>query len=719
MSSIELSNVAEAVERLSAEVVIHREATHTWSVFGEPTAGKTAVLDGLQERLAAQPGVLPILIDPPSRAYDAGHVALVQLAEALTDDQQKLANIKDPERPWEDKLRYVRAWLQRDPSRVVLLADEPRGWAPRDSYFSAFVSDIQEMVFDGLAVAAVTAGAPPFHVRHFHRLDLEPASDHEGVLARIDAPSLTEAREVVAAGFGDALGRMSPLQTRLLVAIAALDADELRRFDPGLTEDRSELVATLLRLVETETAANDLRVAWLRLAAVREPFEDDLLEHLGVFDLADVEQAILRQCLLFQRHDRLVLHGSLRRIPAMTEQLPPGTHELLASYYREKFISSGGDDSGRLRDAVEAFHHASSAGIVALDEYRPFFVEQLNILGYHLSYEQRNFESAAAVFGTALKWDPDNPYALHYRAFNLERLARDPQEVESLYRRAVERAPGHTWFRSRLISFLISEARIDDAWREWLLAIDALDVDRAETFYYSLHLHVARMFVYRGELTFAETVLRAVPAHIRRDPRFVAIADRLEVLRETNEVGSHVPAPLMRPEWWRYGPNLLHDDVGGIARSRWLAGRVTAVDEDVIVLDVADVVGTERPVYGAAVFPHVSWAAWWEGPGRESDLKPGTFVEVGFYGDGETTTGVAIAYPKLRWRDLTRHDDDDPDRFARVAAKGLVENSVSTGVVASTANVSSAPADTDPNKQSGSVNGGSQGESENDPQPSD
>jgi len=668
MATSEPYNASDAVELLLAEVLEHREAKHTWSVLGEPTAGKTEVLDGLYQRLAEEEDVTPILLSPPPRAYDAAHVALVELAEAARQNRSNLEVIRDPSKSWRTKTKRVETWLERE-SRVVLLADEPSSWSPGDTYFRTFIQDIWAMVLDGHGTATVTAGPTPFRVPHHHPLRLHPASDPEGVLRAIDASVLAAARDSVAARFNDALANTSRLQVRLLVAIAALDESALERIDPKLIEHRAELVGTLLRLVDSHADARPLRDVWLHLAAVREPFDDALLSRVGGDHLSAIGQAVLHQCLLFRRRDHLVLHESLRRIPSMTERQPPGLHSLLADYYRERFNAAGGASRGRLRDAIEAFHHASCAGIVALETFRPFFVDQLNILGYHLSFERQQWQRAAEVFGVALQWEPRNAYAAHYRAFNLDRTVSepgavvDPEEVERLYRQAIEEAPEHAWFRSRLITFLIAEARIDEAWSEWLQAVEEIEPDLNEQLYYGLHLHVARSFLYRGELEHTDAVLRGVPAAIRSDERFMAIQQRLETLREARDAGSYVPAPYLRPRWWDQ-PKILPD---AERLTRWLAGRVSEVDGDVIEVDVADIVPRKEPIYGRLELPMDSLVRWWRGPGDARELQPGTFIEIGFYGAGDEPLGVAVGHPRLRWPDLTR-PQEDPDRYLRTAA---------------------------------------------------
>lgn len=343
-------------------------------------------------------------------------------------------------------------------------------------------------------------------------------------------------------------------------------------------------------------------------------------------------------------------------------------HGLLAAYYRHRFDDPQAGVPARLRDSIEAFHHASSAGIVELDNYRPFFVDQLNILGYHLSVDQKDPERAAEVFKVALTWDPRNAYAAHYRAFNLDSLAGtpgsavDPHEVERLYRQAVKERPEHPWFRARLINFLVAEARIDEAWTEWLLANEAIGPDPPEYVYFGLHLHVARNLLYRGELEHAESVLRALPLELVSDERFAVIKERVAALREARDNGSYVPAPYLKPGWWRW-PKLVPER----GLSRWLAARVSGVSADAVELDVADIAPGVRPVYGGLELPLDALAAWWRGPGELSTLEPGDFVEIGFYGDDDVAEALAFRHPRIRWPDLAR-PNEDPDRYLRAAA---------------------------------------------------
>lgn len=663
VATAELKNVDDAVETIAREVGRQSRPGGTWSVLGEPTAGKSAVIEQLHWRLTNDSAIHSILVAPPPRALDGAHAALVDIAEGLDLKPAVLNVIRDPQASWDEKLNRVRTALGRE-GQFVLLLDSPASWSPDDTYFTKFVHDIWDLVFGGRGISVVTAGPTPFRVPGHHAVHLDPASNPDAVLEAITAPCLNVAKALVQQRFHASLPTISPLQIRLLVAIGALRESALERIDATAVEHRAELVDVLATLVDEQS--HGLRDLWLGLAAVREPFDRELLDLLKLHELPERDAAIATECLLFPRRGGLLLHESLRVIDTLLEHDSAAVHRTLAKYYRHRFTDPASGARARLRDSIEAFHHASSAGIVELETYQPFFVDQLNILGYHLSIVEHDPQTAADVFNIALSWDPNNAYAAHYRAFNLERQVGsgttvDVDEVERLYRLAVDGEPYHAWFRSRLITFLIALGRIDEAWSAWLEANEAFGPDTSESVYNGLHLHVARDLLYRGELRLTATVLRGVPPEIATEPRFRAIADRLWALREAQEHGSYVPAIYLKPDWWLH-PNLLRNT----GLTRWLAAKVIAVSEDTVELDVADITPGHRPEYGYLELPTETLSGWWREPVDATWLGAGDFIEIGFY-DETGRQVVAVRHPPRRWADTTASGGDDPDRYLRAA----------------------------------------------------
>jgi hypothetical protein len=663
--AVEVHSVEDGAEKVARELEAGSVSGGTWSVLGEPTAGKSAVLESLHERFAASDWIQPILVTPPPRANDAAHAALIDLAEGLDLKEQALDVIRDPTATWEEKLRRVRHALGHE-RRFVLLLDQPDAWAPSETYFTSFVHDIWNLVFNHVGISTVTAGPAPIPVKRRREFYLAPVSDPRAVLDAIDAPSLAAAKYHVQDRFGASLPSISPLQIRLLVAIAALSEPDADRIDASAVDHRAALVDILVNLVDDDSPP--LRDVWLHLSAVREPFAHDLLGLVKWRELTHRDAAIVKQCLLFPRRGGLLLHESLRAINQLLDYDKTAVHGLLAKYYRHRFDDPEAQVPARLRDSVEAFHHASNAGIFELETYKPFFVDQLNILGYHLSVDEQDPATAAEVFHVALGWDPVNAYAAHYRAVNLDRQVGipgavvDPEEVERLYRLAVDQQPDHPWFRSRLINFLIARSQIDEAWLAWLEAAECFGSDPSESVFNGLHLHVARNLLYRGEFRHAQTVLRALPPEVANEPRFRAIRDRLWALREAEEHGSYVPAIYLKPEWWRH-PNKLRNT----GLKRWLAAKVVGASSDEVELDVADITPGAPPEYGHLDLPLETLRGWWRESADVSTLEPGEFLEIGFYDeDGQRVD--AVRHPRLRWDDWTYPTENDPDRYLRAAS---------------------------------------------------
>ena len=255
MAEIQLHNVEDAVEEI-VRGVESASSGGTWSVLGEPTAGKSAVLERLCDYFKQEGTVRPVLVTPPPRAYDAAHAALIDLAEGLELNQTALAAIQDPQTAWSSKLQRVGNALRRE-GRVVLLLDEPDSWSPLETYFTEFVRDIWNLVFDRVGLTTVTAGSTPFLVRGHHAIRLDPASNPDAVLAAIDAPALRAAKDAVAFRFQTSLPSVSPLQIRLLVAIAALSEPGMASTIGGSSSTSRLMVRLSTRRTTTMQADGD------------------------------------------------------------------------------------------------------------------------------------------------------------------------------------------------------------------------------------------------------------------------------------------------------------------------------------------------------------------------------------------------------------------------------------------------------------------------------
>jgi tetratricopeptide (TPR) repeat protein len=314
---------------------------------------------------------------------------------------------------------------------------------------------------------------------------------------------------------------------------------------------------------------------------------------------------------------------------------------------------------------MEAFFFASGTGDQSLlARVRPHFSEQLDALGWTLSYEHKQFDAAAEVFAQALRWNADDDYAHHYRAYNLDRLGVQRSQVEEHYATAVELNPEHVWWHSRLISFLVTQGRVDEARQRWDDAEYALGIADGEGdafLYETLHGWVMSTLLHRGELAFAREVLDDVPDWARSEAAgFGSLERRLEALYQAHELGAFVPAQRLKPKWWTEGPSLLQDRLGDDRRLiRWLAGRVERVDQDGVTLRAAEVAPGQRAA------PRVAWTTIdldeFDAMCRDAEparsLLEGRHVEIGVYAGGpnarELGPETLIRVHALRdWDDL-------------------------------------------------------------------
>jgi hypothetical protein len=239
-----------------------------------------------------------------------------------------------------------------------------------------------------------------------------------------------------------------------------------------------------------------------------------------------------------------------------------------------------------------------------------------------------------------VEWDVEDDYGHHYLAFNLDVLGKHPQRVEEHYLRAIELDPLNVWWRSRWSNFLITRGRMPEAQAAWNAATDALglpDQDADPRVYESLHLWVARLLVHRGQIDFADKVLRAIPPEVFLEhPGLRAIQRRLRFLVEAARTRVVFPLTIPPERWWR-GPHLcaLQTESGKTLR-RWLAGRIQEIDDDGVHLVVAEPPAEQM---GQPRFLSMSFSfSDFDRCSRDesaSTLKAGRFVEIGVYGDEE------------------------------------------------------------------------------------
>lgn len=648
-----------------------------WQVSGPATAGKSALLSALRETLSGR-GLCPVLLRPPLASFDSASAVLADLAGGLHAHglvNGQIARWQEPA-PFAEKLRTALGWLEDTADRVVLLIDEPGRWpsrSPEDDRFSAHAREVARALTGRVRCRRVVAGPPseadlsPVRVIHLQRAS-EPGP---WLCDRATWGPLADAAEELWCRAGDRLAPLSPLDLRLLVAITFVSSVETALQALGDPAGRRAFARELARRLDADAHFRPATKTWARLALLRRPFDEALLAVLGATGLSADVQAIVRACLLYEEEGKLVLHETLR-LDAREHGWLGGaeerdTHSTIAHHYADAFQARGS-----LADELEAFFHATRAADARLlAELRPLLSDQLDAMGRELSRVNRDYTGAVRVFERSLEWDPENDYAHHYLAFNLDVQGTEPARVEEHYQRAIALAPENTWWRSRWVSYLVTRGRTAMARQAWDDALDALalpDPDASPEIYENLHLWVARLLIHRGQLDFADHVLRGIPSEIKhRHPGLRSLARLLSRLIEARAARAVFPLSVEVARWWD-GPHLAaRRDREGRALARWLPGRIDAIDEGVVSLLVAEPPGSggASPRYGhidisRAEFDRASRDE------RSEDLSAGRFVELAFYGDAEEPV-IRVHRPgPFRDEDLPPLFPD-PARYLRTA----------------------------------------------------
>jgi tetratricopeptide (TPR) repeat protein len=661
----------EKVSDLIANEIRKRKAGPgaVFQVLGPPTSGKSALLVLLKERLEKE-GITAIKVAPPPHAPDAGPSALVEVGTGLKEAgliDGKITRLLEPGRSYSEKVRDIRTWLDEGSQKckLVLLCDEPSSWEVRsreDEYFSVHAGEAVGMLCGPARCTRVVSGALPKGVIPSKVISLKLSTWTKSWLndgrawGSLEAPAAS-----LLSYYGDRMDRFSPLQVRLLVGLAELisvrDVGDLID-NRGSRRDISRRFAGAL---SRRPSLEALRSIWSSLALVRRPFPEDLLAEMGGDRLEETDLDLLEKCLLYEEAGGFKMHemlkADIRDVPGCgSRDEVLDTHRKLVDWYETE--SSRGTGAGGLVDEMEAFHHATMTGdCKCTDRLKPFFIDQLNVLGRELSRTFRNYEEAAKVFEKALRCDPEDDYAHHYLAFNLDVMASDPARVEKHFMKAIELNPDHAWWHSRMISFLVTRGRAVEARRAWDEALDALGLPDAggdQYVYENLHLWVAHLLIHRGRIDFAQEVLDGIPKElIANHEGFGAVKRRMEALLEARRRGAYVPVRYLGKDWWKKGPFLLHERIpGGSSLKRWFAGCIEEVSEEAVFLRVASVeTGGDQAPESGRLSVSIEDLNRWGAMIDYSELGAGTFLEIGEYRGEGNEMKLALVHRPLAWLD--------------------------------------------------------------------
>lgn len=670
------------VDQLQNDWLAELPTERFWQVQGGHFAGKSTLLRRLAAS-ASDEGYVAVLVQPPERAPDAGMAAMLDVAHGLAAaeliDEDDLAHVRDGGRPWADKLNDLERWLKSDPERVVLLCDDPARWSYRSNkdsdHFRKQTDEVVERLMSAPCRTVVTG--KPYHSRQPGRRRWSLPTASAGVPWLREGTEWGElagvAKELAAQDLSG-LAERSALEVRLLVALAAIRSPEEVRRWWGTGRERRRLTEELIGALENTQEARALLETWGRLGLVRRPLDEPMLEALEA--PTDWWGQLLRHCLLFEEQGVYRLH-ELLKADARNHNLwldsegVRETHARLHRIYRDRFEARETGDGQALVEECEAFHHGMHSGDRQLMEAaRPFFATQLDILGRTLSRDHEDFEGAAHVFERALNWEPEDDYAHHYRAYNLDIVAQDPAIVEYHYQRAIELEPDNVWWHSRWVNYLITRGRMQAAQGAWRQALDQFelpDPDADPVIYGSLHIWVARLLLHRGQLDMAREVLDGIPAgEFRDDPAKTALKRRLDALIQARRGEVVFPLNIPLEHQWQ-GPHVAPACHSDCALVRWIPARVDAVSESAVILQAADVPqhSQEAPVIGKLELSVEQFNTFSDDLAA-NDLEAGRFLELAWYEGSEQP--LIRAYPAEGWRDPDLPPlFPDPARYLRAS----------------------------------------------------
>jgi tetratricopeptide (TPR) repeat protein len=425
------------------------------------------------------------------------------------------------------------------------------------------------------------------------------------------APHARRAAELLAAA-----PPVTPVEARLAVGCLALGVEAART--ARAIASSSPIVGLLdtlggaLRAPDRAPLATGLAAA----AAARRPMRVD--RAVALAGLPEEHAVLLEDCVGYRTDG-----GDLRLTEPVRLALArptPSAHGRLADHYRESdgALSPACLDAKRTLAWLEKVHHLAHAGADRGAEWeaqvrgaRELFWDR----GRALSIEQGEFEKAAAVYRACVERFPDDAYAWHYLGYNLDRAGIEPLETEGAFRKAVALETDNRWWRSRLVTFLVEQARYDDAeaaTREALGELDAdgvrvrTDADLARDF----HRWVATAWLEAGEVARARAALDLVPDEVvARDDDLRALLWRLADAEEAAALGDsvHPPGAPMALRW-RRPTHLAKLGPGKRRLISWFPARVVDATEAEVVL-VVGVVTDEQRELRRTVLTAAEWEA--------------------------------------------------------------------------------------------------------------
>jgi tetratricopeptide (TPR) repeat protein len=406
---------------------------------------------------------------------------------------------------------------------------------------------------------------------------------------------------------GLASDRPTPLQLRLGVALVSLGDSPLEviRLLRSLVSQDQALLEPLIKRLRPLLAGHACAPVLRRAAFARFSLPWDKLL-AAVPELKPVED-LVRAGLGYETHDgRVRLSEPVRRalLSDGEGKARLSEPELEAhSRFERAWEQLDGAGSPELLQPLkvipwlEKVHHRAHAGVHTHEQLKQLDLPAPEFywdLGRALSREQERFEDAAIVYRRCWEKFAHDDYAHHYYAWNLDRAALRPAEIEAHYRQALRERPDNVWWHARLCTFLIHRARFHDAEEAFRQALGALDPEEVEVrrdarLARSLHRWVAEAWLGLGEVERAQEVLALVPNEVvQTHDALRALTVRVADAVEATELGEPVyPSSLPLEDRW-VQPAFVPDEEDGRTLVAWRPGRVRQVRAEAIELVYAE-----------------------------------------------------------------------------------------------------------------------------------
>jgi len=569
------------------------------AITGPVGAGKSRVLACLREEAR-----VVVVEPPPLRDGDAVFHALAQLAAAAgvaSEAYERLASVRERAASAAQRLSAH--------NEVILVLRLPSSWSRLDA-----MSGRDQLVFRRRAIELFqglrdAAGLRLVVLATAIDRALERVLGLHGRIEHLPAPAvrLDALRDETAWGpyapyarrAADLLGeapRATPIAARVLVGCLALGAEPASAAQALASPAPLRPLLVLLsdRLAQPEH--RELASGLIAALTARGELPLDVAERLA--GLPEEHRSLLRDCVGYQPEA-----GALRVAETVRLALgsaSPAAHRRLSEHYQtlDGQRSLAALDAEHARAWLEKVHHLAHGGPetgprwdAQTRDARELFWDR----GRALSIEAHLHRLAAEVYRACVDRFPDDAYAWHYLGYNLDRAGVEPLRAEEAFRRAATLESDNRWWHSRLVTFLVEQARYADAEEATRAALTQLDpdgsrVDEDSQLCRDFHGWVVTAWLEAGEVGRARQTFDLLPPEVvAREHEHVLrmLKWPLEDAEEAERLGDSVHPPgVPMDRRWRRPERVAEEGPDGARLVEALPARVVTATEEAVTLVV-------------------------------------------------------------------------------------------------------------------------------------